>query len=508
MLINFTCPSSIEVDDPVRIASDLTVAGITSAGHRDIIGSVVEHIDDETTCTVATKFNRRTQREAASELSVGPFVWGTLNKVVGWTPAGFATVTGGNSGPFVIAKATITGTGTENFTIAKATITGTVDETFNITENSNDTVAISVNGGATQTFTLTAGAARTAAEVATDFAAGTGFTASAAGTKVQFVAHTAGHTLAIVAVADDAYTTLGLTAAVVEGNDTVKVSVNGATAQTISLTAGTRTAAQVAADFSGATGFVASASTGHVVLTASTAGQTLEIVAVNCDAYTALGFTAGEVEAVDTISVTVGSGDPVVLSLTAGAARTAAQIAAEINAGIPDITATLSGQKIVLTCDALYTDFSIDAVDNDCYSILGFSTGDVEASDASHSPAAIGGVVIAQPEAASVTGTIAGPYLIANGSTDAFKVTIGSNSAETFDLTAGTARTAEQVVADLNATAANFIASMTYDGKVKITALQAWDDIEIESVSNDAYAVLGFSEAVTSASMTVQTLEY
>jgi hypothetical protein len=178
-------------------------------------------------------------------------------------------------------------------------------------------------------------------------------------------------------------------------------------------------------------------------------------------------------------------------------------------ADVTDVTVSATAaNKIKFTVDDVGTDFEIEAITGSAYTLLGFTAAVTDVNPDSHSAAAVGGVVISGPEALSVTGGIAGPYLIANGSTDAFKVTVGANATETFDLTAGTARTAAQVAADINATAAAFTAEATYLGQLKIIANSAWEDIVIETVVNDAYTALGFTAGTYSASTTVTTLEY
>ena len=608
LAVAFTCPTTIEVGDVAVISTDLAVIKSNGIAQDEVVGTVIEHIDDATTCVVSTPFRQKTTRTAASTSPVGPFVWNTLNRVTPFVNAPFASVTGSVAAPwvvikniltgsvaetFAIAKATITGSNPQTFAIAKATITGTQAETFAIVQGVSDLFKVSVNGGAAQTFTLTAGATKSAADVAGDFSAATGFAASAATGHLVLTATTAGQSLEIVTVATNAYTLLGfsVSSSPVYGNDQFKISVNGAAAQTFNLTAGAaRTAANIVSDFSGASGFVASANgNNHVVLTATTAGHGLEIVTVNGNAYTTLGFTvAAAVFGNDQFKISINGGAPQTLSLTVGAARTAAEVASDLsgtgfvasastghvvltpsNAGhsiqivavdgsayatlgfsvatvtpncmfkfkvgtgnsqtvtfatagsrtaaqivsefsaVTDVTVSATAaNKIKFTVDDVGTDFEIEAITGSAYTLLGFTAAVTDVNPDSHSAAAVGGVIICGPEPMSVTSSLAGPYLVANGTTDAFKITVGSNATETFDLTAGPARTATQIVADLNATAAAFTAEVTYLGQVKIIANSAWQDIVIESVTNDAYTALGFAKGTYAASKTVTTLEY
>lgn len=79
-------------------------------------------------------------------------------------------------------------------------------------------------------------------------------------------------------------------------NDAFSVAVNGGPTVAITLTAGTRTAAQIARNINddGPGGLSASVSSGAVVLTSDlpTSEGSIQIVAVSNDAYTILGFTA------------------------------------------------------------------------------------------------------------------------------------------------------------------------------------------------------------------------
>lgn len=89
-------------------------------------------------------------------------------------------------------------------------VTGTVAETFAITAGSNDKLKIRVDGGAPQTFTLTAGATRSAANIVTDLAGLTGATASVATNKVKITSNSASGFIEFETVANSANATLGL----------------------------------------------------------------------------------------------------------------------------------------------------------------------------------------------------------------------------------------------------------------------------------------------------------
>ncbi|MEW6351294.1 MAG: hypothetical protein AB1646_19745 [Thermodesulfobacteriota bacterium] len=79
------------------------------------------------------------------------------------------------------------------------------------------------------------------------------------------------------------------------GNDKVKIAVDGGTAVTVTLTAGTgRTFAQIAAEINAAvTGITAEVdAAGNLNLVGTEIGQKFEVQTVTNDAYTALGWTA------------------------------------------------------------------------------------------------------------------------------------------------------------------------------------------------------------------------
>lgn len=100
-----------------------------------------------------------------------------------------------------------------------ATVTGTVAENYNIS-GSNNQFSVKVDGGGTQTVTLTSGATRTAAQVAADIDAGTtGITTSVSSGKVVLTSQTAGtnSSIEIVTTANSSYVTLGFTIGVYRG---------------------------------------------------------------------------------------------------------------------------------------------------------------------------------------------------------------------------------------------------------------------------------------------------
>tara|TARA_R110002110_G_scaffold148832_3_gene339994 strand:+ start:275 stop:1570 length:1296 start_codon:yes stop_codon:yes gene_type:complete len=102
--------------------------------------------------------------------------------------------------------------------------------------------------------------------------------------------------------------------------------------------------------------------------------------------------------------------------------------------------------------------------------------------------------------APSVTGSNSENFTIAEDSSDTLTISANSGPSQTVTLTAGS-RTAAQIVTDINSSTVDLTASDS-SGKVKLTTAEKSSEakIEIESVSNDAYTVLGFSVGSTRGS--------
>lgn len=105
-----------------------------------------------------------------------------------------------------------------------------------------------------------------------------------------------------------------------------------------------------------------------------------------------------------------------------------------------------------------------------------------------------------------VTGTQAETFNITASSNDAMKIKIGGRASQTFQLTAGTTQTAQNVADDLNATAIDFTASDDGSGHVRMTCDNDGDSLEIETVANDAYTTLGFTVGTTEDKLEIVTV--
>ncbi len=103
-----------------------------------------------------------------------------------------------------------------------AGIMGTEVEPFAIVLNVNDQMLISVDGGASQPVTFTAGATRSAANIVSDInSQTTGLTASDVAGQVYIQSNTTGSlsSLQIEAVNEDAYAALGFSVGTTSGSD-------------------------------------------------------------------------------------------------------------------------------------------------------------------------------------------------------------------------------------------------------------------------------------------------
>ena len=105
---------------------------------------------------------------------------------------------------------------------------------------------------------------------------------------------------------------------------------------------------------------------------------------------------------------------------------------------------------------------------------------------------ATGPFVFTPAAAGSVTGTEVGPYDIATGVNDAFKITVGSGSAQTVTLTEGTGVSATTIVSEINAGTTGLTASVV-DEKIHLVANTITDSLTIGAVANDCYSTLGLA---------------
>ena len=521
--IGFTCPTTVEVGDVAVItSSDNTIQANSAEASTKIVGTVAAHVEDATSCVVETRFReRRDDRIAASVFANGPFVWGATGLATPYAEGTIASATGTEEGPFTITATAATpavGSASETFSF-EAAVGGTVtsgDGPFTFVLNTSDAFKIKIGAAVSQTFTLT-GAGVDAANVAAQFSAGVGFTATVVGAGVKFLATTVTDDLEIEAVANDCYTVMGLTAAAhldTPGNNKLSVTVSDGDPQVLTLTGSARTAVQVATEINlTAADFTATADDGSVVLTVDDATDYLDINVIANDCYTELGFTAGTFASVEgnntlLIAITGGSesgGADQTFTITSGE-RTVTQVKTEINLTAEDFTASVASGVLVLTCDQIGDDLVIKTAANaDACTDLGITRGTVTGDVPTYSPAAIVGLQIEGPAVNWIQCGIPGPYLL-TASDNVIKITIEGGTAQTFTLDTGAAVTATTLAATINSTATNCVASAV-DDYLRITADAAGKDITLSTVSNDAYDILGWTTDTYEAAMAIVTLE-
>ena len=193
------------------------------------------------------------------------------------------------------------GTNTSPFTFTAPTagsFLGTEVQPYNVIAATNDDLSITVDGGSPQTLTLTAGAAQTAQQIVDDINANTtGLTASVSSGKVLLTSNTTGASSSIqinTPGSHSANATIGFVAGTYSGaagNTHLAVAIDGGSTQNITLTAGSRTAAQVVSDINGTlTGAVASVSGTSVAISSSTTGTSSSVQGVSSTALSVLGF--------------------------------------------------------------------------------------------------------------------------------------------------------------------------------------------------------------------------
>lgn len=107
-----------------------------------------------------------------------------------------------------------------------------------------------------------------------------------------------------------------------------------------------------------------------------TAGTPASVIGANTENFAIVASTS------DKLSISVDGSAPVGVTLTAGAARTAAQVAADINAQVPGVIAADDGTgKVEITSASTGSSSSIEflPVTNAAYTVLGFTVSAVYA---------------------------------------------------------------------------------------------------------------------------------
>jgi hypothetical protein len=190
LFIGFDYDTEPAIGDVVEITTGRKVQKLTLSGRSKKIGVVTGVRSSLKEATIAVPFREnRIDRVAGEIVAAGPFVFGVDNAVYQYIPATAATHTGANA------------------------------QTFAIVQGASDVVGVKIGGDEVQSFTLTAGGTRTAAQVAADInPTAVGFTITVtSANKPCFTANGVNQSLEITAETHSANTVLGLTAGVYIG---------------------------------------------------------------------------------------------------------------------------------------------------------------------------------------------------------------------------------------------------------------------------------------------------
>ena len=296
-------------------------------------------------------------------------------------------------------------------------------------------------------------------------------------------------------------------------NNQFKCHVAAEAPFTITLTPGAaRTVDQVFADIntSTTTDITASKSGGFLKLQASSATKSLTIDTVANDDYVDLGITPGtyapSIEN-NKFKVTVGTGSPQTFTLSTGATQTIDQVVTDFAAATGFVASKSSGH-LKLKASSLLTALTIETVTGDCYSALGFTAPLAHDEAASHSPAAIAGLIIGLPPKLRVSGSIKGPFRLVEDSGDTVKVTVEGGGEQTFDLTPNLTTpylvSADDICTEINLTATDFKAEAV-NGRITFLVDDRMTDFTIGN--GNANTILGLTPGITESSFVVTTLE-
>lgn len=203
----------------------------------------------------------------------------------------------------------------------------------------------------------------------------------------------------------------------------------------------------------------------------------------------------------DKILLSIDGGADVTIDLTAGGAQSAQQVCNDINAAMaaqlgyhcarPDADNKVQIFSLAGAKKGSSSSIQFKTVANSAYTILGLTVGTTVGVDG------------LAPSKAALTSSLVQTYNIGAGASDKMLISVDGRKDVTVTLTDGGARTAAQIVTDIN-TAFDAVfgaenlnpASATSDNRVNLAS--TWHEggvlssIQIKAVVNDAYAVLGF----------------
>ena len=197
----------------------------------------------------------------------------------------------------------------------------------------------------------------------------------------------------------------------------------------------------------------------------------------------------------DTLRVKVDGGAYQVIKLGGGAARTQAQVIADINSQLTGAIASADGSgnlQILSSTTGGSSTVQLDTNGNGstANATLGFAAGGVTG-----------------------TGAAAGTTLaVVTGTNDKLSISVDGGTAQVFTLTGGGTETAAQVVLDLqgangNTALTGATASVDSTGHIKIVSATTGSAsaITFNSISNNAYTTIGFTSGSTTSGNVAQT---
>ena len=348
--------------------STMTAAATLATGGVDLVASPV-------TIAAATSGKR-----ASADLSTGVSSAGTA--------ASSATLTAGTVDLTTGIAITAATSGTES--------TGDLTAGVNVT-TSNDILQIKVDGGNTQTFTLTTNAAAHASDIVADLTGKlVGATASVSGGRVVITSNATGTSsgIQVLAPANSADVLLGFadnnnhTGS--NGNNQMTIATDGGGSTTITLSTAT-----YSSDAAGATALAADINTkygsniatvdgsNHLVLASTTTGLGSSITLTNPagnSAYTALGITgdagttahgAAAGAGNNVLTIQVDGGGVQTFTLNQAANQHASDIQSQLS-NLVGATATVLNNTVVITLTSTGTTSGI-TIGGSARSVLGFS---------------------------------------------------------------------------------------------------------------------------------------
>jgi len=481
--------------------------------YRRIFGLKVPYTDDPLVCEMALRQRGRLNviRTAHYTRISDPTTLTAKKSSVTLYDRGNTETSGyveGNTGPFKITRA------------LPGTVTNQIDGPYTIVEGTGDQFKYRVgsNGvwGNPVTVTLSSGS-QTATQIANQLAAsGSGILVSAIaeGSRVRIKAASAQNDVEILAVSNDAYSTLGFQPGVyyhTGGNDRLVVSIDGGVDQSFVLDDGQEeavfmlTSAEVVAILSSLSGGVATTVEGRVAIQSNTTGSSSSVqIKSTSTAYSVLGFDTElhrgcSGPAQPTILVTAANegdwGDDIrvfIYDSPLNSRQAFDMKVAYLRQGT--MTEWFPNLSMDIGSDRYFKHWInersrlIQVEDLGSTNVVYSSTGWVNRPATSN---ALPGQVL---------GNVSSVYNIVAGSNDKFSVRVRENgvwgSIETITLTAGGERTAAQVAGQIDSLAgisSRAVSDNLGNTYVFVSASEIGNDIEIMPVANSCYATLGIA---------------